>query len=87
MGGFFDMLVPNCFPNKQYLKPSRWKDVSDAVQVLANNIPGKHWIRNDMHDGEDGPILGDFTPFSSNGRATSLDSCAMSYLFDAHADS
>jgi len=58
----------------------------NAVQVLADNIPGKNWVRIDMYDSKNGPILGEFTQFSSNGNATPLDGCVMSYLFIAYSE-
>ena len=38
-----------------------------------------------MFDSKDGPVLGEFTPFSANGKADPLPSCVMSYLFVAHS--
>ena len=42
-------------------------------------------ISQHLYDSKDGPILGEFTPFSALGKADPLPSCVMSYLFTAHA--
>lgn len=90
MEGFLDTKLPNCSPSGDehghYLEPSRRIALANAVQVLADNIPGNNWVRIDMYDSKDGPILGEFTPFSSNGKTTPLDGCVMSYLFIAYSE-
>ena len=59
--------------------------MDDAVGTLARDI-GHDWMRIDMYDGKDGPVLGEFTPFSSSGKSGPLDSCVMTYLFVARAE-
>ena len=65
---------------------SRHEALKDAVQILASNA-GPNWIRIDMFDSKHyGPVLGEFTPFSTNGYGPPLTKCVMSYLFIAHAE-
>ena len=89
---FVDPNSPHCSHAKQYktinnpLETSRQGAMEDAVQALASNI-GPNWIRIDMFDSKDhGPVLGEFTPSSTDGQASPLDGCVMSYLFIVHAD-
>jgi len=81
--GWTHLDYPNCHPDK-YLEPSRQTAMMDAVRVLANSV-GENWIRIDMYDSKEGPVLGEFTPYSTNGKAVPLVDCVMSYLFTAHA--
>ena len=67
------------------LTSSRQGAMENAVRTLAEGM-GKEWIRIDMFDSKDGPVLGEFTPFSTSGHGVGLDSCVMSYLFVAHAE-
>ncbi|KAL9190958.1 hypothetical protein ACHAXT_000664 [Thalassiosira profunda] len=88
----FSRKMPNCRPTRQgdrighrhYLGPRR-AAMDEAVQTLIRDI-GPDWMRVDMYDGKRGPTLGEFTPFSSSGKALPLDSCVMPYLFIAHAE-
>jgi hypothetical protein len=91
----FDMMSnPHC-PQEAYDAPelkdtstSRHKALKDAALILASNA-GPNWIRVDLFDSKHGPVLGEFTPFSSKGIGggpDSLYSCVMSYLFIAHAE-
>ena len=83
--GFLHRTYPNCDSSStSYPEPSREAALMDAVQILASKA-SKNWIRIDMYDSKDGPILGEFTPFSTDGRADPLPSCVMSYLFTTHA--
>lgn len=75
---------PNCPASTSYPEPSREAALMNAVRILASKV-SKNWIRIDMYDSKDGPILGEFTPFSALGKADPLPSCVMSYLFTAHA--
>jgi len=66
--------------------PSRQNALKDAVQILASSA-GPNWIRVDMFDSKHyGPVLGEFTPFSSKGHGEPLESCVMSHLFIVHAE-
>mmetsp|Transcript_6609 Transcript_6609/g.14966 ORF Transcript_6609/g.14966 Transcript_6609/m.14966 type:complete len:509 (+) Transcript_6609:90-1616(+) len=81
-------LMPHCIHDnrsKIVLEPSRQAALADAVQTLASSA-GENWIRIDMFDSKDGPVLGEFTPFSHNGNVQPLVGCVMSYLFIAHAE-
>ena len=63
----------------------RRKLMEDAAQTLADSI-GPNWMRIDMYDSTHGPVLGEFTPFSGNGKGEPFFKCVMSYLFIAHAE-
>ena len=66
--------------------PSRQNALKDAVQILASNA-GPNWIRVDMFDSKHyGPVLGEFSPFSTKGQGEPLNSCVMSHLFIVHAE-
>ena len=89
------MSNPHC-PQEAYDAPklkdtsrSRRKALQDAALILARNA-GPNWIRVDMFDSKQyGPVLGEFTPFSTNGIGAGPDShysCVMAYLFIAHAE-
>lgn len=86
-----DPLSPHCPPSKDkdgrkhYLGLGRQAALMDAVRVLASKI-GEDMYRIDMYDSKDGPVLGEFTPFSAAGEGKPLESCIMSYLFIAHAE-
>jgi len=81
--GWTHLDYPNCHPDK-YMEPSRQAAMMDAVRVLASSV-GENWIRVDMYDSKDGPVFGEITPYSTNGKAVPLVDCVMSYLFTAHA--
>ena len=61
------------------------KVMEEAVQTLSEGM-GPNWMRIDMYDSTHGPVLGEFTPFSSNGHGEPLSKCIMTYLFIAHAE-
>ena len=63
----------------------RQKAMKDAVQILASNI-GPNWMRIDMYDSSHGPVLGEFSPFSTKGKGEPLQKCVASYLFIRHAE-
>ena len=63
---FKDAALPSCTHNKHYLTSNRQSAMENAVRTLAEGM-GKEWIRIDMFDSKDGPVLGEFTPFSTAG--------------------
>lgn len=79
---------PQCSPRKNrvshYLGPPRQAALTEAVRVLASGL-GPNWIRIDMFDSKHGPVLGEFTPYSANGRRWGLVGCVMSELIAMHA--
>lgn len=56
----------------------------NAIRKVASKA-SKNWLRIDMYDSKNGPVFGEITPWSTNGLAAPRASCAMSYLFTAHA--
>lgn len=82
------------------LSPERKGAMKNAVEALASNM-GMNWMRVDMFDGKDGPVLGEFTAYSTMGKtrsfystmvktakktASSFEGCVMAYLFLAHTE-
>jgi len=56
----------------------------DTVQKLAAFLR-QDYLRIDMFDSKDGPMLGEFTQFHSNGLDLPLAGCIQSYMFIQHA--
>ena len=67
-----------------YLDGPSQGEMLRAVETLASKAGG-NWMRVDMYRSPAGPVLGEFTPFSSAGKAVGMDGCVLSYLFVRHA--
>ena len=85
-----DSVNPQCPPdedgnvNGHYLDPGQKVAMTKAVRALASKL-GPDWLRIDMFDSNRGPVLGEFTPYSSRGNTRDpVDSCIMSHLIVAH---